>query len=410
MTFNPSYPDGHRLWVQLREEVVGTDAAVVQHTDVNEMKQEYWHEWRISLSDFNDAGVDLSSLGCVSIGIGGARMGQSKASTGQIHVDDIRLYPSRCFPELAAVPLGDITDDCIVDYCDVDLMATDWLLQDGDTQTENRPATLTGFPDATSHWTTDCAVGTGAIAVDTNSRIDVTDPRLNGIASMSMTAWVKQTISNEWVGIICSRETVGCGDDATEIGIYGGQYGGPGADALGYDWSCGTEEWNFDAGLDVPTDGTWTFCAIVVNPTEGTLYMRPSGGTLNWGTNTEAHAIQQNFSQSFYIGRSKIGGGGPFVGKIDDVRIYDYNLTFDDVCDLAYQTADPNPWPVYHYKFDETTGYTAADSGSPTLVYGPVPSPANLTDPEAKLQRFLNFKDFDVFADDWLKEYMWPPE
>jgi hypothetical protein len=406
------YENRDRLWAELED--TGTNAGVVKHTDVNDMRESIWHEWNIALSDFSDAGVDLSNLDRVTVGIGGPKGGQSgaaKAADKGIWIDDIRLYPPRCLPELGLSSEADFTGDCVVDSCDLDVMATDWLLQDGDTPTEKRPATLTGFADATSHWTTDSAVGSGAIILDANSRIDVTDPRLNGVAAMSMTCWVKQTISNVWVGLICSREDVGCGDDATEIGIYGGQYGGPGADALGYDWSCGTEEWQWDAGLDVPTDGTWTFVAIVVDPNGGQLYMRPITGSLQTGVkNTAAHATQQNFSEGFYIGRSKVGGGGPFVGKMDDVRIYDRALSYADVCDIALQVADPNPWPVYHYKFEETTGYTAADSGHPTLVYGPVQSVANLTDPEAKLSRFVNFKDFDIFADDWLKEFMYPPE
>ena len=43
-----------------------------------------------------------------------------------------------------------------------------------------------------------------------------------------------------------------------------------------------------------------------------------------------------------------------------------------------------------------------------TDVYQPVPSRANITDPEAVLSRKVNFADFAVLADSWLLEQLWP--
>jgi len=64
---------------------------------------EYWQEVNIDLASF---GVDLQNVTSLTIGIAGA------GSTGLIYIDDIRLYPSRCIPQM--VP-GDLTGDCIVD-------------------------------------------------------------------------------------------------------------------------------------------------------------------------------------------------------------------------------------------------------------------------------------------------------
>jgi len=276
-------------------------------------------------------------------------------------------------------------------------MATDWLMADGDTLTETRNGTLTNFPTDDSQWITG-HIG-GALEFDgVDDYVHFTDPRLVGLTSMSITAWVKQTIDNEWVSIVISREGA-CGDDPIELGIYGGMYGGP--DGLGYDWSCGTEEWNWDADLDVPIDGTWTFCAVSVDPCGATLYMRPDGCDLDWGTNAVAHEPVDSFVTYFDIGSG-------LQGVIDDVRIYAYNLSFSDINDLAFQTGEPTPAPVYWYKLDETSGLVAADSGTPTLVYGPVQSKANLTDPEAKLQRSVNLRDYAIFAEDWLGEFKYP--
>ncbi|UCF43921.1 MAG: hypothetical protein JSV99_03070 [Planctomycetota bacterium] len=392
-------------WVELED--TSSNTGYVVHPNPEQMGWGIWEEWNIDLNVFDACGVELSAIDRFTIGIGGTeKTGQIKAmtGTGNIWVDDIRLYPPRCRPELSEL-VGDFTSDCNVDYFDVKVMATDWLMQDGNILTENRPATLTGFPDATSHWVS--GYMGGAIEVNEGYNIDVNDPRLYGIASMSITAWIKQPIENVWAGIVTSREFPDCeGSEVTEFAVYGGEYCCP-IPGLGYDWACLPGCWQHDFGLDVP-DGTWTFCALVVDPTGASAYMRPDGSALqtglrNWG----AHPIQQNFAHSFMIGRSR-EDDGYFVGAIDDVRIYTYALDFNDVNGLAYQTTDPNPAPVYHYKFDETTGYTAADSGTPTGVYGPVQSVANLTDPEPKNSRFVNFADYAIFADNWMAQDFWP--
>ena len=417
-----------QLWVAVND-VTGNEG-VVQYPDMADIASASWHTWNISLIDPCFNGVDMNNVANVYIGFGGQKIGQTKKGTGSpgdtVYFDDIRLYPPRCMPSITGIDnlhaLGDFTEDCNTDYFDLEIMVRDWMITDGDVLTENRPAVLTDFPDETSHWTTDCAVGTGAIEANEGWNIDVNDPRLFGLESMSITAWVKQTIDNSWVGVVSSRESYpGCGDDASELGIYGKPYGGP--DGLGYDWSCGTEEWTFDAGLDVPIDGTWTFIALSVDPTGATLYMRPTGSALQTGArNTDAHDVQKNFADHFTIGSDD--KGGYFVGKIDDVRIYAYDLDFNDVNNLAYQAAEPNPPPVYWYKFDETSGLSAADSGTPTTVYGLVLSPANLVpkdpndseDPNLGTNAFdpnnldiINFLDYRIMAEHWLSgPFLWP--
>jgi len=407
--------------------------------DMNDIKEDIWHEWNIDLQDFNDAGVTLSNVSKVYLGFGGPRVGQAAEGAGweytigdTVYFDDFRLYPPRCMPSITGLDvlssLGDIgggaerAQDCNTNYLDLEIMAEDWSSIDGLAMTENRPAVLTDFPDTISHWTTDCAVGTGAIEVNEGYDITVEDPRLFGLTSMSITAWVKQNLDNTWVGIVSSRESYPeCGDDSSEIGIYGSMYGGP--DGLGYDWSCGTEEWQFDAELDVPFDGTWTFIAVSVDPTGATLYMKPDTGPLQTGVrNTETHDVQKNFAESFWIGRSSVDGGY-FQGKIDDVRIYGYALDFNDVNNLAHKIAEPNPPPVYWYKFDETEGLSAADYGTPIEVYSINVSPANLVpkdpneseDPNLGSNAFdpnnldaVNFRDYSILAEHWLEQHPWP--
>ena len=70
-------------------------------------------------------------------------------------------------------------------------------------------------------------------------------------------------------------------------------------------------------------------------------------------------------------------------GRIDDVRYYDDVLTHAEVVYLMTGTTDP--------------------------VYFDVYSPANITDAGDPCNlRFVNFKDYDVLADNWLTELLWP--
>ena len=392
-------------WVEIEDTSSNSGYVLYPEEDIIHILSPYWHEWNIDLGIFDACGVDLTAIDRFTIGIGGAKAGQSKANsnTNNMWFDDVRLYPPRCRPELSEA-VGDFTGDCSVMYDDLKVMTTDWLLTDGNTPTENRPATLSGFPDETSHWVTGC-IG-GAVEVNEGYDITITDTRLYGLASMSITAWIKPVVGMErWVGIVSSREYP-CdeGGEATELGVYGVDWGGP--DGLGYDWSCLSDAWKWDAEVDI-TDGTWTFVAMSVDPTGCTLYARPEGGALQEGErNIVEHPMQQGFADHFVIGSDD--KDGYFVGAIDDVRIYTYALDFNDVNNLAYQTAEPDPPPVYWYKFDETTGYTAADYGTTTEVYMAVPSIANLTDPEPKLQRAVNFADYAILADNWMLEDFWP--
>ncbi len=79
---------------------------------------------------------------------------------------------------------------------------------------------------------------------------------------------------------------------------------------------------------------------------------------------------------------------GNFVGGIDDVRIYDYSLSYEEVCYLS-------------------------NGGLP--CYQPVKSPANLVPKDPPGAPFnpnnldiINFKDFAVLAGKWLQESLWP--
>ena len=64
--------------------------AVVTHPDANACKRTNWLEWKIPLSSFSDAGVKLTAVKTMSIGVGD-RNATAPGGTGKLYIDDIRL-------------------------------------------------------------------------------------------------------------------------------------------------------------------------------------------------------------------------------------------------------------------------------------------------------------------------------
>jgi len=112
---------------------------------------------------------------------------------------------------------------------------------------------------------------------------------------------------------------------------------------------------------------------------------------------------------------SRIGEhkGRNFKGAMDDFRIYDKTLSAGEVEFLAKLGAsgtDPTDANlIVHYKFDDGSGLIAVDSAGAGVNWYPVASRANLVDPEAQGYRSVNFRDYVLLANDWLKEPTWPP-
>lgn len=105
---------------------------------------------------------------------------------------------------------------------------------------------------------------------------------------------------------------------------------------LYYTWNGG--QFNFNSNLTVP-DNTWTYCAIVVEPTRATLYMKPEGGSMQTAVNQVAHAAAP-LTGALDLGQDAIGGRF-FKGALDDVRVYARALT-------AAELANPrNLSPVF---------------------------------------------------------------
>jgi hypothetical protein len=125
----------------------------------------------------------------------------------------------------------------------------------------------------------------------------------------------------------------------TRTGTQGG-FGFGNGGQLGYTWNNNNgNTWGFATGL-VPPVGQWSFVALVVEPTQATIYMfNPSG--LFAATNVIAHTADV-FGNTWQIGHDNSGGDATrtFNGLIDEVAVFNYAMTPAQIVNL-YSAGGP---------------------------------------------------------------------
>jgi hypothetical protein len=97
-----------------------------------------------------------------------------------------------------------------------------------------------------------------------------------------------------------------------------------GVDELGYTWN-GTYN-SFSSGLDLAVN-QWVFAALVISPTNATLYLQD--GTGMESTNNAGTYTASAFAGDSYIGWDTAGGatGRRWTGPIDDVMVFNQALS-----------------------------------------------------------------------------------
>ncbi len=174
----------------------------------------------------------------------------------------------------------------------------------------------------------------------------------------------------DWPSIIESRKA---SDPGYASGFAFGSWG-----ELIYFWN--NDYWDWHCGL-WPGVGVWSFVAVAIEPTQATMYLY-DGISLDSATYTAIHAPlvdwDSDYNNLIAVNTSSVPHRY-FNGNIDDLRIYDYTLSSDNIMYIA---------------------------NAPTYV--PLVSPANLYDAEPPYSKYVNLRDFAVLADDWLVEVLWP--
>ncbi|MCJ7692870.1 MAG: LamG domain-containing protein, partial [Sedimentisphaerales bacterium] len=394
-----------------------SEIAVITYPDVTDLQEPEWHEWNISLQQFIDEGVDVTDVAKVYIGFGDRTLSESSgniiAAPSTVYFDDLEVRPRRC-TAVTSLPYGDLNGDCMVDNNDLAEMVTDWLVVDYNTVGFH--AELWNFPEVNDVnnaydkcWVTgqtglpgDNALEFGFEHPRDLNEVPTSDdfvvvPPLNWYSNtMTVTAWVKihglqrddsaifycdgKLDDPIWESTTVAGFNLGCGND----------------NSLGYNWPTASgAAYSWDPDIAVLQHDEWAFCALVVAPETTTIYIKPQGEELDYKLTTAYTHLPEKFDIPSTIGFHK---WRTFDGVIDDLRIFKDPLPHEQIEWLANDGApgDPNEpnTPYIWYKFDESTGLVAEDSGEGALMYHPNPSKANLYEDEPMYQRYVNLRDY----------------
>jgi len=169
-------------------------------------------------------------------------------------------------------------------------------------------------------WTT--GESGGGLAFNGTSQY-VTVPALNlNSNTVTMSGWIKRNgTQSDYTGVVFYRNGTG-----TASGISLRSTG-----TLAYHWNDVSGTYSWSSGLTVP-NGVWTFVALVITPSNATMYMQPAGSAMQSAVNAVANAAQA-FSGVTCIGQDS-GGSRFFNGSADDVRIYNASLSAAQIAQL----------------------------------------------------------------------------
>ena len=219
-----------------------------------------------------------------------------------------------------------------------------------------------------------------------------TDESVNFSANMlgisdypcTMSAWVKPThdgcdATGGWIMGFTKTNNVNYG----RVGMK--MYGTSGSGlASGDNKVISTASWSgyFPSSSDFAlTDGEWYFVAVTfVLPTTQTLYVNGSTGNITQVTDSTLQAWSTFDTFCIGIQRGQSSDISPFVGKIDEVAVWDAELTAADLLKIyndgvptdltnaaSYDSGDKTGNLVGYWRFEEGSGTGASDSSDTGL-------------------------------------------
>jgi len=368
------------------EDSLGKSAAVT-NSDPDAVLFSPWQEWNISLAEFASAGVNLSGVKKIYIGVGNRTAPQAGGS-GKMYFDDIRLYPARCVPSLLQ-PAADLNDDCVVDYSDLAILADRWL-DTGLIVTPVDPgsANLVGhwkFDDGSGSTATDSSVNAnkGTLVGDTQwvaghdggaLRFDGTDdyvelpigPLIGQLSNCTFAIWANfANAGGAWQRIF----DFGTGETfymflCPRIGMAGAMrfaittQGG------------GAPEQMVTAPSTLPSG--WHHVAVTIDADKDTVTLYLDGSVVAQNTQVTLSPKDLGVTTNNWLGRSQYIADAGYMGLLDEFRIYNRVLSAGQICWLAGRTA-------------------------------PFSIPADIHQ-----DGMINLADFAELADSWLEELLWP--
>jgi len=387
-----------------------------------------------------------------------------------VYFDDIRLHPPRCVPSVS-LPYGDFTGpysggedpeptdgDCIIDNWDLLLMSGDWLesdfkvdpvppndvnliveyLFDTDFSDTSGAPVYNGVPSAAFTPT----VSAGVMSVTSGGYVDIPFGAANpftGSDDFSIFATYKSNFasSEDWGGMVLMTSADPCLPTSWED---------PNFDALAIYYSPMMVYFNQQAGTKkIPPDiitanydnwyiagtdrsvtqlggiGKWHSVAATYDADGGTCPAEPwdanecppgsttglftvyldgqiTDGPANFDPNIPVDSVDDivRICTSHSSLHMEDLGTVPFVGDINEIRIYDFPLTHGNILSLS-GIDQPTYFP--NTSLANLTPKDPCDSEDPNLAVNAF-DPNNLD--------IVNFNDYVVMANNWLKEILWP--
>jgi len=368
---------------------------VFEDEDMNDIREEEWHQWDIALSAFT--GVILTDVSKLYIGFGirGNKDPGPTGGNGTMFFDDVRLYIAKCVP-WRLKPLADFTDDCTVDFADVREMAEEWLRTDACLPTEippSGPVALWEFDEGSGSTANDSSasgvhdgtisgdvfwvegrIGPFALEFDGGKVLVPDSVALRPQTEVSACAWVKYSDTQDNSNRVVVKGADNWETFAIEVG---------GDDEVGFYVrdACGN---NFPVNEDI-WQGEWLHLAGTFDGDTNTVSVYVNGQLADSRDDVNFVTGGKTLSQDtndLAIGNRSDANNRAFEGTVDDVRVYDYALTEAQVAHIA-----------------------SGGSG-----YIPLPSVVNIYDKELPTRKAVNFRDLDVLLDEWLETKLWPPE
>ncbi|UCG57850.1 MAG: carbohydrate binding domain-containing protein [Phycisphaerales bacterium] len=341
----------------------------VPDTSTSRVQTTSWQEVNFELSKF--APVNLMSVKKIYIGVGN-RLSPSIGGTGNLFVDDVRLYGPRCVASLAK-PANDLNDDCVVDYLDLDIVVNEWLTS-GLLVTPSNPGTsgLVAYYPLDGN-TNDTAGGHNGVPnggpvygpgqVGQALRLDGVDDHviidsvgISGSAPRTIACWAKanSTAIADWTDIFgfSGPATDGQHFDFQIVGATGGTTQG---------WfGLHVHGWERDI---LPNDLDWHHLAASHDGTTARWY--GDGRLIGSG------AIAIDSPGGVRMGKRE-DNDNYFPGLVDEARIFNRVLSDGEVASLA--------------------GLTAPFSAVTDL----------------NVDGAVDLGDYAVLGDAWLEEVLWP--
>ncbi|MHC4753344.1 MAG: LamG-like jellyroll fold domain-containing protein, partial [Planctomycetota bacterium] len=300
--------------------------------------------------------------------------------SGVVHIDDVRLYPTRCVAKYG--PAGDITDDCFVDNEDFATLASYWYTPQlaveytfdtglFDTSGNNRHGIDQNSP----------VVSGGVLTLDGTNFVDIpfgADNPFDGSSDFSIAMDFQTKVSS--ILISSARDDV---EENHSMSVYMRRWDEPFQSGVIYDNFFVTEA----VAEDDPLDGEWHTMVVTYDADGGwdDELEQPTGWAMVYldgipGDGTDMDPNIPNIAADTV----RIGGSlnttfpydqgddtfvGNLSGSIDNLRIYNFALSQEDVRNF------------------------------PTVPSGPA---------DLNMDGIIDFEDFAILASTWLDEKLWP--